>query len=335
MKHDIDIFANHGGASLDHRWDHDRNAGLLNIVFYGGTFGTFLKFFLDKFSDHSPEIEGDPFTDIGSSHAMANRKFSGLFQRYHSSFINDNEGQTDLPICIITPSTKKHFLFLKKAQWFKPPSFDNNIAQRISPDDLFKKAFGEMPDFLQASAKEIKDLYAIKETAHFTWIPKFIVRDWYKLEFLQDIKETFQHKWFEQFKDHEFFSRQNVFDLDLESFFNWDDFLKNIKTLDEVFGLSLDFDRQDEMKTMFDKGYELDHIRKECDLVERVLEIGTDDPLTDLDVSSEAFIYAHFEKQYPDIQLPLTNRFFRDHTEIIQYLEYFPNWYRRKNPNLG
>jgi hypothetical protein len=51
-------------------------------------------------------------------------------------------------------------------------------------------------------------------------------------------------------------------------------------------------------------------------------------------VTTEAFIYAELEKRYPNIQMPLTNRFFRDTEEIRQFLEHFPNWYRRTNPNI-
>jgi hypothetical protein len=100
-----------------------------------------------------------------------------------------------------------------------------------------------------------------------------------------------------------------------------------------MFGLALDFDRNKEMKDLFDKGLGLDVVRNECNLIESVMQ-GEDKSLGHLDVSSEAFIYAELEKQYPFIQMPLTNRFFRDTQEIRQYIEHFPNWYRRKNPNL-
>jgi len=334
MEQDIDIFADLGGISRDHRWDHDRNAKLLNIIFHGGTFGTFLKFFLDKFSMLSPDIEGDPFTQVGSSHNMGQRKFSGLIQRYHSSFINDNLGKKNLPICIITPSTRKHFLFLKKGQWFKPPSLNNYIAQEMSPDDLFKKAFGDMPEFLQVRAKEIKDLYGLKETAYFSWIPKFIVRDWYKLEFIQDMKCFYQYRWFENLKEHKFFSEQQVFHLDMESFFDSKVFMNNMETLDGRFDIKLDFGKRQQMLDLFERGLKLDPIRQECNKIEMMLDHGFDVDLKGLDVSSEAFIYAHFERKHQDIQMPMTNRFFRDCEEIKQYLEYFPAWYRRKNPNI-
>lgn len=327
MKHDIDLFGK--THPMDHRWDRDQNAKLLNIVFIGGTFGNFLNFFLDKFSKLSPNIEGDPFNIIGTSDRMNGKQLSGLVQRYHLSFINDNIGQTDLPVCIITPSTKKHFLYLKKSQWFR------TADKKISPDDLWKKAIGEMPDTIKDHALSITKLYDIKNMAHFSWIPKFIVRDWYKLEFLHDLEDTHNYQWFHELKTHKFFEEQKVYHLDLETFFNWHSFVKNITELDRIFGLGLDFDRERQMKALFDKGLELDIIRQECNMAESVLEHGAEESFNDLDVATEGFIYAELEKKHPDIQMPLTNRFFRDSEEIRQFLEHFPNWYRRPNPNLG
>jgi len=335
MKHDIDLFWPF--AQNDLRFDVDRNAKLLNIVFAGGTFGNFLKFFIDKFSTLSPNIEGDPFTSIGTSHELdkngfdmqaSKTIFSGLVQRYHPTFINDNVGQTDLPICIPCPSKKKHFLYLKKGQLFR------SSDAMDSPDDLWRKAVGEMPFMLKHHVSSIIKLYDIKNIAHFSWIPKFIVRDWYKLEFLNELEDTFDFQWFEELKSHDFFKKQKVFHLDLETFFNWETFLKNITELDVVFGLALDFDRHTEMKALFDKGLRLDIVRNEANLVESVMEKGEDTSFDHLDVSSEAFIYAETEKSNDFIQMPLTNRFFRDTAELKQFVEHYPNYYKAMNPNM-
>jgi hypothetical protein len=326
MKHDIDLFGT--DYPMDHRWDQDQNAKLLNIVFQSGTFGHFLRYFLERFSTRTPDIAGDPFTDIGTSHTIRNKDFSGLIQRYHSSFINDNEGNTNLPICLITPSTGKHYLYLKKAQWFRVGD------HKISPDDLWKKAVGEMPTSLTDKVQRIIKLYDIKDTAHFSWIPKFIVRDWYKLEFLQDLEDTHNYQWFDSFKKHPFWEGQKMFHLDLETFFDWDTFVENITELNDMFDLDVDFGRQAEMKEIFDRGLSLDIIRQECNMVEDVLDNQSDLKLNQLDVATEAFIYAEMEKGNPDIQMPLTNRFFRDSEEIRQFIEHYPNWYRRPNPNI-
>ena len=327
MKHMIDLWGTEWPPA--YRWDNDKNAKILNIVFQGGTFGNFLKFFLDKFSKLSPDLPGDIFTDTGTSHNRESIKFSGLIQKYHSSFINDNKGETQLPICLILPTTRKHHLYLKMSQWFR------SGHRKVVPDDLWRMALGEMPGWLREVARKVIELYDInKEKAHFSWIPKFIIRDFYKLEFLQDIKDTYNHQWFDTFKSHEFFGSQKVYHLDLEAFFNWETFLTNITELDRLFRLSLDFDRYEEMKHIFDKGLKLDRYRQECNRIEATVDGGLEGELSGLDVSSEAFIYAHYERQFPDIQMPLTNRFFRDTEEIKQFLEYFPNWYRRPNPNL-
>ena len=50
----IDIFTDKHGR--DYRWDLDKNAKLLNIVFSKSTFGNFLKYFLDKFSSKTKDI---------------------------------------------------------------------------------------------------------------------------------------------------------------------------------------------------------------------------------------------------------------------------------------
>ena len=328
MKHDIDLFGNNPAYPPDHRWDRDQNSKLLNIVFQTGTFGNFLRYFLERFSTKTPNITENPFTEIGTSHVLKPDDFSGLIQKYHQWFIKDNEGNTNLPICLITTSTEKHHLYLKKAQLFRVGD------HKISPDDLWSKPIGEMPERLKNSTNSIIELYDIKDTAHFTWIPKFIVRDWYKLEFLQDLKDTYNYQWSGAFENHEFFNDQKVFRLDLETFFDWDTFVENITELNDMFDLDLDFDRQAEMKELFNKGLSLDIIRQECNLAEDVLDNRSDLRLNQLDVSTEAFIYAEMEKANPDIQMPLTNRFFRDAEEIRQFIEHYPNWYRRRNPNI-
>jgi len=328
MKNDIDIF-NNFDRPPDYRWDQDQNAGLLNIVFQGGTFGDFLRYFLEQFSAKTPNISRLPFTDTGTSHVLRNKDFSGLIQRYHQSFINDNEGNSGLPVCIILPSTGKHYLYLKKAHWFRVGD------HKISPDDLWKKAVGEMPESIIDHAKEIIKLYDIKDTAHFTWIPKFIIRDWYKLEFLQDLEDTYNCHWFGTFKTHPFWEEQKMFHLDLETFFDWNTFVENITELNDMFGLDLDFDRQAEMKEIFDRGLSLDTIRQECNLAEDVIDnSNSDESLKGLDVATEAFIYAEIEKANDFIQMPLTNRFFRDAEEIRQFVEHYPEHYKAMNPNM-
>lgn len=327
MKDDIDIFDN-GGHPRDYRCDLRQNAELLNIVFAPATFGNFLKYFVERFSDRTPNLEKDPFTDIGTSHAISDKDYSGLVQRYHPRFINDNPGHKDLPVCLIISSRKKHFLYLKKATWFRGGD------HKISPDHLWQKSLKALPSWLRDEmAIDIIKLYGITDKGD-VMIPKFIVRDFFKLEFLEPLDETYYYRWYEKFRNHQFFRSQKIFELDLEAFFGWDCFIESTKALDSFFELDIDFGKKSEMKELFEKGITMDVIRSECNKVEDMLTNGTDYDFDGLDVTSEAYIYAEMEKKYDFIQMPLTNDFFRNTKELEQYTNFYPNHYKAMNPNM-
>ena len=322
----IDLFENYPSDQIVAA-DLIEPSKVMNIVFAGGTFGNFLRFICNKFSKRTADIKGDPFTSSGTSHNWEINQ-TGLVTRYHHSFIQKHPKEKNLPVCLILPSSQKHYLYLKKGQWYK------GNDRKMSPDDLWSKPIGDLHSRYEDQVKNIIQLYKLKETSYYTWIPKFIIRDWYKLEFLQPLSNTYHYHWFETLKQHEWFARQKTYHLDLETFFNWDTFLVELKILDHHFGIDIDFDRQNEMKDIFDKGLSLDSIRQDANLVTNILDNQSDASLEGLDVSMQAYIYAEIEKRHPGIMAPLTNRFFRDGDEIRQFIEYYPNWYRQKNPNL-
>ena len=322
------------GLPMDYRHDTLQNGKLLNILFQGGTFGNFLKYFVEKYSNLTPSLgDLDPFTSTGTAHNHDDFNWSGQVQRYHSSFINDNEKNENLPICQPLPTNKKHFLYLKKAQLFRIGDVG------FSPDLLWKKTLDEMNEANSRYAKEILkfneilDFYEIKER-YYLYIPKFIVRDYYKLEFLEELKTTYDFRWFQNFKNHPWLKKQKVFHLDLESFFDYKVFLENMYRLNDFFNLQLDFSLSKEMEKDWFKSYDRDVTRKDCNLAEAVLEKNKECDLKDLDVSIEAYIYAELEKKYDFVQMPLTNRFFKDTTEIQQYVSFYPAHYKAMNPNL-
>ena len=327
-KKNVDIFDDI--VPKNHRWDIHKNAKLLNIVFHGGTFGNFLKFFIDKFSKLTPNIDLKPFTDIGTSHTMKKNQFSGLIQRYHAQFINDNEGEHNLPVCLILPDSEKDFFYLILAQWYRAGD------KKIIPDNLWQKSIDEnQNNSFKNVIKQIIGLYPIDLEKNF--IPKFIVRDYHKLLFLEDIKGTHNFIWFEIFKNHQFFSKQKTHHLPLASFFNFDTFIKNLKELDSFFNLQLDFENLKEMKSIFDEPYKKDICREQTDLVFKVIQnLQTEENLTipHLDVAGEAFLYAYIEKTYPFVVAPLTNYFFRDTDEIRSFVKSYPEHYKAMNPNL-
>lgn len=314
MLDDIEFFGNY--VPLDCRWDRDQNAPLLNIVFMPGTFGNFLKFFLERFSKKTSILNDVPFTDIGTSHSITEDQYSGLIQRYHHHFINDNKGKKGLPVCLILATTEKTFLYLEKARMSRVGD------RKISSKSLYQKKIIDIKDTrLDGWVDKICSLYNIIDTE--TIIPKFIVRDWFKLEFLKVKEERYYYKVFQTFKNHSFFKEQNTKTFWAESLFDWNAFLKSVKDLDNSFNLELDFDKESEMKEVFDKGYELDNFRKNTSLTFEIIKNLSDSnsqnlDISDLDVIDEAFIYAHMEKTN-SIQMPLVNSFFNSTEEIKEF----------------
>ena len=110
MKHEIDIFTDIDRVEYPNI-EPVEPGELLTIVFHGGTFGNFLRYFLEKFSSKTPDIKFEPFTDIGTSHKFQDKDFSGMIQKDHAEFIKPHLQKTDLPICIILPTKEKHFFF--------------------------------------------------------------------------------------------------------------------------------------------------------------------------------------------------------------------------------
>ncbi len=325
----IDKFLYHDNPN-NKRWDIFQNSDFLNIIYISGTFGRFFKFYIDKFSLLTPEINYDPFNDMGAVDIEDDEKiYSNKVLSYHASFINDNAEKTDLPICLIAPTTEFGFLFLKISHWFRVVGGPKNL-----PDHLWngEKKFNE--EMKQTVIESMIKLYKIRDTNKL--IPKHIVRDWYKLEFL-DYTKSDQVKMFHAFKEHKFFKKQKTFIFKLESFFNFDDFITNLQELDQFHNLKIDFNKKKDMKTIFQKGFNLDKIRVQIKEVKNIISAIEEKriiDIPDLDVSQEGFIYAYLEKQNDFIQMPLCKHFFKTTKDIFDYIDLYPEHYKAMNPNL-
>ena len=321
------------GYPSDYRWDKDRNTKICNIVFLGGTYGNFLKFFIEKFSKLTPDIpiEG-AFNDIGTFDISSkNIKYSGKIQRYHAEFINDNFNETNLNICQILPTKDCSYLYLTAGTQYRGGN------HKFLHDDLYNIKIEEQQEFYLKYVDNIKKTYNINSINDK--FPKFLVRDWLKLGFLDNLENNIIYKNFKTFAEHDFFKKQHTFQFPLESFFFFDLFLENLKRLDNFFNLCIDWDRLEEMHEFFYAMLKMDIIRnnfietlKICESIDagKILDIPC------LAVIFEAYIYAYIEKKHSvDKILPLTNYFFKNTKEIYDFLKYLPNWYKLKNPNIN
>jgi len=292
---------------------------LLNIAFQGGTHGNFLRYFIDRFSALTPEITELPFTENGTSHN--NIKYSGKIERYHPSdnntFRNINE-----PHLLIT----------------------------VAPDDLLflqrivNKRAGDLKinletDFITLSTRYI-DLFRIKDKFKYLYnieinentnIPKFIFQDFLKLAFLDTNKDGFIER-----NTLYLSCRPAVCKLfPLNAFWNKDLFFSNIKRINQEFDLKLTVDQNAEyVYDLFVKNIEQYDTRNRCETIIKALGNKQNIDISNIDTVEQAYLSAHIEKNYKFVSVPLTNYFFKTTGEILDWLTWYPEYYKAMNPNL-
>ncbi|MDK2773277.1 MAG: hypothetical protein KYX68_13810 [Flavobacterium sp.] len=298
---------------------------LCNIVHRNKDIARLLKYFVDKFSSLTPNIENN-ISEINKE-----LKYSGKINSYFTDFIKDNKEKKSLPICLVLPTQPIGYLYLKS-------------AEIVDTDFLWQKELIEIENYLNRNpipalrlanlVHNVLNVYNLKDIKK---IPKFIVRDWYKKDFLTSIEQTYNYKIYQTIKNHKFWNNQNVYLFPMESFFSYELLKSNLKELSTHFNLQLDWNREIELKKEYQLGLTLDEALIQIIEVQKILEAIKNKEnynIIDLNVINEAYIYAELEKTYNFTTMPLTNTFYKNTNEIIEYLKFYPNHYKAMNPNL-
>jgi hypothetical protein len=291
----------------------------INVVYQGGTHGSFLRHFLDKFSSLTPKILENTFTKNGTVHKET--KSSEKIKKYHLSkeypyFQNIDE------IHILITIENEDLLFLQR------------IAQARAGDnklDLTKDCIKFPKNYIKGFniEKEFHQLYN-KNIDENTEIPRYIFRDYLKLSFLNISQHGFIKTQTNCLKT---LPKKTLF-FPVNAFWNRDIFFKEINILNEKLGLKLVLEEAEEFFIEF-----LNNI-KELPTRHRIKEAidclknKKDYDLSKIDVIEEAYLSSYIEKNYNFISIPNTNYFFQNTKEIINWLDWYPQHYQAMNPNL-
>tara|TARA_Y100001972_G_scaffold121918_1_gene166677 strand:- start:1516 stop:2448 length:933 start_codon:yes stop_codon:yes gene_type:complete len=291
---------------------------LVNIAFQGGTHGNFLMFFIDKFSRNTKDIEGTPFTENHTSHVQLD--FSGNVRHYHPSdekpfFENINE-----PHILITID-KEDLKYIER--WATIRAGDQKVDtshDHTVVNSSFLEQFKWKEPFMQ--------LYNIDLSSKQN-IPKFLMRDYYKMMFLDPNKNGY----IERDKIFRANKPKNTFEFPVSSFWDESKFYDKIKEIDELFGLELDvYDKS--IYTSFKDNIHFMDTRDRVDNVITCIKDRKNIQLQNLDTVEQAYISAWIEQTFDHITVPLQNNFFKDTLEICEWIEYYPQHYKAMNPNL-
>jgi hypothetical protein len=286
----------------------------VNITYQGGTHGSYLRFCIDKFSRLTPTLEGTPFTDNNTSHNPL--QYSEKISLYHPG---DHFENTDRPHILITVDVED-LLFLER--WVTIRAADNNISTNqnmITLNTQFLDAFKWKAVF--------QKYYNIDISKNS--IPKFLMRDFYKLSFLDPNKNGF----IQSDKSLRKNKPKNTFEFPVSCFWDTDKFFSTLRDADKALSLDLDLSDMSIHKTFLDKLHFLKSRHRVYDIIENI-EQKKDMNISDIDTVEQAYISAWLEKTHDFVSVPLVNYFFQSTSEIIKWIEYYPQHYKAMNPNL-
>jgi len=74
--------------------------------------------------------------------------------------------------------------------------------------------------------------------------------------------------------------------------------------------------------------------RHRCEKIIEALQNNENININDIDNVEQAYISAWIEKNYRFVTIPLTNNFFKNTKEILDWIEWYPQFYKAMNPNL-
>lgn len=293
----------------------------LYIAFQGGTHGHFLRYFLDKYCSTTPDLPELPFDSVGASHKIL--KYSTKFDRYHPTV----EGFKDIsaPHCVITVS-KEDLLFLQRIVYIRPGNINTNLKKSyITFPKQYFKSFGFK------DTDTLNNLYKIKINEQ-TLIPNFILRDFLKLGF----NDPNNHGYIINNKKLLKNNLKNVHYLPVDCFWNKQKFFQQINILNKKFDLSLSFPHQEEdyIYNEFIKNIEQFPTKDRCKNILQALKDKKSLDISDIDVVEQAYLYAKLEETNNFITMPLSESFFKNTDEIMEYIKYYPEHYKAMNPNL-
>ena len=289
---------------------------ILHIAFQGATHGNFLRFVIDKMSKRTPDIQGIPFTDNNTSHLPL--QYSDLIGRYHPTKSPPHFKHKDEPHILITVEPEDLQL-LERSAPTRTGDFKVDITQEnINIPDIFAEYYPWADKF-----KKYYNLDILEDS-----IPKFIMRDFYKLSFLDPSKSGFI--------EVDKILRQNkpadTFEFPVSHFWNEEKFYKTLQNLSGHFDLEI---QQDEtIHKEFIKRLPWLETQHRADDVIDAIKQKRDMDITDLDTVEQAYLSAWIEKNNDYVVVPLCNSFFKNTGEIMNWLAHYPQQYKAMNPNL-
>lgn len=291
------------------------------ILNCAGCHGHYLQFLIDKFSKKTPIIKDLPFNWLGNSHNPL--KYSGFVEYVDHHTLIDPKNFVDTNI--IQMSYENQILYHERTAMARAGDAGRDLDS-VHKDISFLQKYN--PTFYN----RIQKLYSIQKDN----VPKWLLRDAYKLGFLDwnnqgsVVKSKNEKQWVKNNLE----KNNTVHFLDVGAFFNLEALKTQLMKLDDIFNLDLDLDGLEEIHRIFTDKNKILQTQKNTEFVLKSIDSNSYVEIPNLDIIQEAYVYAKMEKKYDFVQMPLTENFFKNTEELINYVNFYPEHYKAMNPNL-
>ena len=290
---------------------------IVNIAFQGGTHGNYLRFCIDKFSTQTPDIIETPFTENNTSHKQLN--YSGQIKRYHPLEEEPFFKHTNEPHILITVD-KEDVMYIER--WVTTRAGDHKV-------DITEESISVPESFLEDFpwADKFKKYYNVDLTKES--IPKFLMRDFYKLSFMDLGKNGFV----EFDKKLRLNKPKNTFCFPVSSFWDKDKFFETLQQASEHLQLNLDISDRT-VHDSFINGLNFMETKDRVHDVIKAIQNHQDMDISKIDVVEQAYLSAWLEQNNKFVIVPQCDSFFQSTGEIAHWLKHYPEHYKAMNPNL-
>lgn len=287
---------------------------LLTIVGQPGLHHNFLRYILESCSELTPEIKRLPFTSTGTSHMQLD--YSGKFDKIQGRPVCDTD-KGPFVLCVADD-----ILYFERASISREGDRNNDLKKIEN--------FKNWQQWNKHYVDKIQKDYKINQNQN---IPKFILRDSVKNSYL-DLKNKGLVLENQKLIDSVRNTKTDNYFFPVSSFFSLEKFVNELTKLDVKYKLNLKFDK---IPYIYNNFLQRNKILQSHFIVDKILKAVQNKKnieIPDLDVYQEAYIYAKLEQTNDFIIMPMTENFFTNTKEIIEYLQFYPQHYKAMNPNL-
>jgi hypothetical protein len=286
-----------------------------------GCHGHYLTYLIDRLSNRTPKIEQLPFNKLGNSHNDIN--YSGFAEFIDVLAHEENKSLKDTNI--IKCTYPNDILYYERVAMCRAGDANrdlHNLHQDISFMETYNKGFYE----------KIKKIYNLSSNS----VPKFILRDAYKMGFLNPssqgsvVSSKQDIGWInENIKD-----TNNLYFFEVNKFFSLQSITAELNIIDKRFNLNLDLQELEYVHTEFMKNNKILSTQQRTEQVLDAVYGNKNIEIPELDILQQAYVYAKLEENNNFITMPMTETFFTNTQQIIDYINYYPQHYKAMNPNL-